>query len=124
MGRMERNGRMRSMGRVLPVFVGNAKVVETDGVRPPRLVQLLIEGDEVDAAIPHVTGNVPRVEALRKLDVRTAAHTPAGQPRNDLAEHGIEVATHDGVIVLHPVTELTGDVAVLLGPSREVPNLS
>jgi len=67
---------------------------------------------------------VPRVEPLRKLDRRAPADAPAGQPRNDLAEDGVDVATNDVVIAPNAVTELTGDVAVLLRPSGEGPNLS
>src|SRR2546421_1744914 len=63
-GRMEGNVRMRSLRNVLPVFVRDADVVEADAVGPPRLVQLLVEGEEVDGALPDIARNVPRIEPL------------------------------------------------------------
>src|SRR5438270_7058178 len=40
---VERNRRMWPLGDVLAVLVGDADVVEADAVRPPRLVELLVE---------------------------------------------------------------------------------
>src|ERR1700687_4500014 len=34
-----------------PIFEGDAAVADPDAFRPPQLVNLLIEGDEVDAAL-------------------------------------------------------------------------
>src|SRR5204862_8350419 len=92
--------------------------------RPPQRVQRLGEGDEIDGTVADVPGDLSSVQALGQLNRRAPADAAAGEPRNQLAEDGVEVATHNAVIAAHAVTELTGDVAVLLGPSGEVPELS
>src|SRR5437762_2124316 len=123
-GRVEGNVRVRSLGHVLPILVGDADVVESDAVGPPEFVQRLVERDEIDGTVADVPGDLSSVQALGQLNRRAPADAAAGEPRNQLAEDGVEVATHNAVIAAHAVTELTGDVAVLLGPSGEVPDLS
>src|SRR5213080_4825507 len=123
-GRVEGNVGVGSLGHVLTILVGDADVVEPDAVRPPQRGQRLVEGDEIDATVADVPGDLSSVQALGQLNRRAPADAAAGEPRNQLAEDGVEVATYNAVIAAHAVTELTGDVAVLLGPSGEVPELS
>ena len=63
-GRMEGNVRVGSLGHVLPVFIGDADVVEPDAVRPPGPVQRLVKGDEIDRAVADVPGDLSGVQAL------------------------------------------------------------
>src|SRR5438034_9455266 len=108
----------------MPILVGDADVVESDAVWPPHRMQRLVEGDEIDGTVADLPGDLSSVQALGQLNRRAPADAVAGESRNQLAEDGVEVATHNVVIAAHAVTELTGDVAVLLGPSGEVPELS
>src|SRR5205823_4060030 len=111
-GRVEGNVRVGSLGHVLTILVGDADVVESDTMRPPQRVQRLVEGDEIDGTVADVPGDLSGVQAVGQLDRRASAHAVAGEPRNQLAKDGVEVATYNAVIAAHAVTELTGDVAV------------
>src|SRR5438105_4042277 len=121
---MEGDVRVGSLGDVLAVFVGDADVVEPDAVRPPRSVQRLVKGDEIDRAVADVPGDLSGVQALGQLDRRAPADAAVGQARENFAQGRIDIAANDVIIAAHPMTELTGDVAVLLGPSGEVPELT
>src|ERR1700694_1558642 len=117
MGGMARDPGVGSLGDILPVLIGDADVVEADAVRPPRLVQLLVEGDEVDAALADIAGDLARIETLGQIHRWPPADAATRQLGNDLAEHGIQVATHDVVIATNAMAELGGDVAGRLRPS-------
>src|SRR5207245_3049073 len=103
--------------------VGDADVVEADAVRPPRLVQLLIEGDEIDAALAHIAGDLTGIEALGQVDRWPPADATTGELRDDLCERGVQVSANDVVIAPNPMAELTGDMAVLFRPAGEAPHL-
>src|SRR5207302_5616504 len=98
---MEGNPGVGSLRDILAVLVSDADVVEADAVRPPRLVQLLVEGDEIDAALAHVAGDLPGIEALGQIDRRTPADAATAELRDDLSERGVQVPAHDVVIAAH-----------------------
>src|SRR5437899_996526 len=123
MGGVERNPGVGSLRDILAVLVGDADVVETDAVRPPRLVQLLIEGDEIDAALAHIAGYLTGIEALGQVDRWPPADATTGELRDDLCERGVQVSANDVVIAPNPMAELTGDMAVLFRPAGEAPHL-
>src|SRR5439155_25484353 len=114
---------MRPLSHVLAVLVGDADVVEADAVRAPGMVQLLVEGDEVDGAFPNISRDVSRVQSLRDVDRRPPTHAMSLQPGNDLTQDEVEIATNDAVVAAHAMAEFARDVAVWLGPSREVPDI-
>src|ERR1700674_5371158 len=124
MGGVKRNPGMGSLCDVLPILVGDADVVEPDAVRPPRLVQLLIKADEVDATVAQVTRDLAGIEALGHIDRWPPPDATLRQLRNDLSENGVQVPVHDVVVATNTMAELAGDVAVLLRPAGEVPDLS
>src|SRR5436853_1455204 len=123
-GGMERNPGVGSLGDALPILVGDADVVEADAVRPPRLVQLLVEADEIDAPLAHIARDLTGIEALGHIDWWPPADATPRQLRNNLSEDGVQVSMHHVVIATHAMAELPGDVAVLFRPPCEVPNLA
>src|SRR5207248_11398676 len=70
------------------------------------------------------SGDLPRVQALRWIDWRPLAHAAAHELGNDRTQRQIEVPTNHVVVALDAVAELAGDVAVLLGPAGEVPEIA
>src|SRR5438309_10819171 len=108
---MEGNRGVGSLRDVLAVLVGDADVVEADAVRTPRLVQLLVKGDEIHAAFAHIAGDLTGVEALGHIDRRPPPHATTGELRDDLAEGSVQVSAHDVVIAPNAMAELTGDMA-------------
>src|SRR5207248_2450059 len=112
-GGMEGNPGVGSLRDILAVLVGDADVVEADAVRPPRLVQLLVKGDEIDAALAHIARDLTGIEPLGQIDRRAPAHAATGQLRDDLSQGSVQVSAHDVVIAANAMAELTGDVAVL-----------
>src|SRR5437868_13608025 len=121
---MEGNPGVGSLRDILAVLVGDADVVEADAVRPPRLVQLLVKGDEIDAGLAYIARDLTGIEPLGQIDHRAPAHAATGQLRDDLSQGSVQVSAHDVVIAANAMAELTGDVAVLLRPPGEAPHLS
>src|SRR5438445_13161427 len=110
---MEGNPGVGSLRDILAVLVGDADVVEADAVRPPRLVQLLVKGDEIDAALAHIARDLTGIEPLGQIDRRPPANAATGQLRDDLSQGSAQVSAHDAVIAVNPMAERTGCGALL-----------
>src|SRR5256714_15613040 len=92
---MEGNPGVGSLRDILAVLVGDADVVEADAVRTPRLVQLLVKGDEIHSALAHIAGDLTGAEALGHIDRRSPPHATTGDVRDDLAEASVQVSVND-----------------------------
>src|SRR5438132_13425586 len=95
---MEGNPGVGSLRDILAVLVGDADVVEADAVRSPRLMQLLVKGDEIDAALAHIARYLTGIEPLGQIDRRPPANAATGQLRDDLSQASLNVPAHAVVI--------------------------
>src|SRR5205823_7130139 len=72
----------------------------------------------------HIAGDVTGVEPLGDVDRRPPTHAFGRQLGNDRTKDEVEIATNDVVIATRAMAEFAGDVAVGLGPPREVPEVA